>query len=179
VTALVGTAGSAPRLSTSSYGNPGMYTSGTCASGFPTFYPGSRLVYSLYLGDDAPLGGTLTVTMCGATADNTVLYVGTGCPTASYSFGCLAGVDDGVAPPCASNGLASTLKIAASQRSYFLQVGGVNGRDVTTGLSWVYAAPPASASRTRTPSRSRTRSRSRSRSASRTGTRSRTRKPKR
>jgi hypothetical protein len=155
-----------------------MYTSGSCAAGFRTFYPGSRLVYSLYLGDGVPVGGTLTVTTCGATANDTVLYVGTGCPTVASSFGCLVGNDDAAAPPCAANGLASTLNVTAAQRSYFLQLGGANGRDVTAGLAWTYAPPPASASGTRTPSRTRTRSRSRSRSASRTSTRSRTRKPK-
>jgi hypothetical protein len=173
VTALVGTNGSAPLLSTASYGNAGMYTSGSCAAGYRTFFPGSRLVYALYLGDGVPVGGTLTVTTCGRTAADTVLYVGTGCPTAGASFGCLVGADD-AAPPCAANALASTLKITAAQRNYFLQLGGVNGRDVASGLAWAYAAPPASPSG----SRSRSRTRSRSRPASRSGSRSRTRKPK-
>lgn len=157
-----------------------MFTSGTCAYGFRTFYPGSRLVYALYLGDGVPVGGTLTVTTCGKAGpgNDTVLYVGTGCPTASSSFGCLVGNDDATAPPCAANGLASTLKITATQRSYFLQLGGVNGRDVTAGLAWMYAPPPASPSGSRTPSRSHTRSRSTSFTARRTSTCSRTRKPK-
>jgi hypothetical protein len=134
-------------------------------------------VYALYLGDGVPVGGTLTVTTCGRTAADTVLYVGTGCPTAGVSFGCLAGADD-AAPPCGANGLASTLKITAAQRNYFLQLGGVNGRDVASGLAWAYAAPPATPSGSRTATRSRTRTRSRSRSATRSGSRSRTRKPK-
>jgi hypothetical protein len=177
VTALVGTSGSAPLLSTASFGNAGMYTSGSCSSGYRTFFPGSRLVYALYLGDGTPLGGTLTVTNCGLTANDTVLYVGTGCPTWGTSFGCLAGADDAV-PPCGANGLASTLKITAAQRNYFLQLGGVNGRDVVSGLAWAYTPPPASPSGSRSPSRSRTTTRTRSRTASRSGSRSHTRKPK-
>ena len=83
-----------------------MYTSGSCSSGFRTFFPGSRLVYSLFLGVDVELGGVRTVTTCGVTRNNTVLYVGTG-PTWSQPFGCIAG---------------SALALPATQRNYFIQV---------------------------------------------------------
>jgi hypothetical protein len=153
-----------------------MYTSGSCAAGFKSFYPGSRLVYSLYLGASVPVGGTLTVTTCGHTSNDTVLYVGTGCPTWAAPFGCLVGSDDAMPPagPCGSNAAASTVSLTAAQRTYFIQAGGVNGAAVTTGLGWAYAAPSGSRSGSRTASRTRTSTRSRTRSASR----SRTRKPK-
>jgi hypothetical protein len=54
-----------------------MYTSGTRGAGFRTFFAGSRLVYTLSLGDNATLGGVLTLSTCGLTGDNTALYVGT------------------------------------------------------------------------------------------------------
>jgi hypothetical protein len=151
-----------------------MYTSGTCASGFRTFYPGSRLVYQLSLGDTALLGGTLTLSTCGVTSDNTVLYVGTGCPTWDVPFGCLAGSDDaggGASAQCVSNPLASTVSITATQRTYYIQLGGVDGRAVTAGLRWTYAAASASRSRTSLASRSASQTRSRSRDASRSRTR--------
>ena len=119
---LTGTTGTAPALSTAASGNPGMYTSGSCAAGFRTFYPGPRLVFSLFLGLSAPLGGTLTVTTCGQSRNNTVLYIGTGCPTWDRPFGCLAGADDVGGAACGSNPFASTVRITANQRNFFIQV---------------------------------------------------------
>ena len=148
-----------------------MYTAGSCNTGFKTFFPGSRLVYALTLNDSTPLGGSLRLSTCGLSANNTVLYVGTGCPSWALPFGCLAGNDDAV-PACGSNGLASSLTITLTQRFYFIQVGGAGGRGVTAGLQWAYNAP---ATRTATASRSRTRSASRTRS---TASRSRSRKEK-
>jgi hypothetical protein len=148
-----------------------MYTSGSCAAGLKAFYPGSRLVYAWTLNESVPLGGTLRLSSCGLTADNTVLYAGTGCPTWALPFGCVAGNDDAIA--CGSNALASTLSLNVSQRSYYIQLGGAGGRGVTAGLQWAYS-PPVAASASAT----RTRSRSRSRSASVTRSRSRSRKAK-
>jgi hypothetical protein len=140
-----------------------MYTTGSCAAGYRSFFPGGRLVYALFLGDATPLGGTLTVTTCGATSNDTVLYVGTGCPTWADPFRCLAGSDNDTS--CGTNTLASRVVVpAVSQTRFFIQVGGAGGVPVTSGLAWGYAPPP-------TPSRSRTRSRTRTRSATRSGTR--------
>ena len=169
---LSGPSGSTPPLSTDTSGTLGMYTSGTCDAGFRTFYPGARLVYSLSLGDATPLGGTLTLSTCGLTANNTVLYVGTGCPAWALPFGCLVGNDDAVA--CGRNALASTLSITATQRTYFIQLGGANGRTVISGLQWTYAASSASGTSSRTRTRSPTGTRSRTVTRSATGTRSRT-----
>jgi len=97
-----------PQLSTVLSGNQDMYTSGACVSGLGAFYPGARLVYVLTLGASVPMGGTLTVTTsgCGHTAANTVLYVGTGCPTWALPFGCRVGNDNAAFPECSSNPLA-------------------------------------------------------------------------
>jgi hypothetical protein len=174
-------------VSTATHGNVGMYTAGVCARGYSTLFSGARLVYSLFLGDTVPMGGTLTVTTCGHTSGNTVLYVGTGCPSWSAAFNCVAGNDNAAEPSCAANGLASTVTLTATQSNYFVQVGGVNGNTVVSGLAWSYAlaSPSATATRTRTRTRTRsaapaaqTRSRSPAASVSAAQTRSRTRKPK-
>jgi hypothetical protein len=135
----------------------------------------------LSLGSATPLGGTLTLTTCGHTANNTVLYVGTGCPTWDRPFGCLAGNDNAVGPAaCGGNALASTVAVvAASQHVFYVQLGGVDGTPVTSGLAWSYAPPQLrSGSATRSRTRSRSGSRTRSRSGSRSGSRSRSRKAK-
>ena len=177
---LTGTSGVSPPLSTVTAGQPGMYTAGTCATGLRAFYPGTRLLYSLYLGLGTPLGGTLTLTTCGHTINDTVLYVGTGCPSWERPFACVAGNDDaplaaaGGGGGCAGgNARASTVAVVVTQPTYYVQLGGMNGGDVVSGLGWGYT-PPAS----RSASGSRTRSRSRSRSGSRSATRSRSRKRK-
>ena len=117
--ALAGASGVAPPLSSDVDGQPGMYTSGSCAAGLRAFFAGSRLLYVLNLGEAAPLGGTLTLTVCGHTANNTVLYVGTGCPTWALPFGCLAGNDNAsdagvgsvATTACAANPLASSITV--------------------------------------------------------------------
>ena len=171
---LAGSSGAAPALSTAAAGQPGMYTSGSCAVGYKTYFPGARLLFALDLGTTTPLGGVLTVTTCGHTANNTVLYVGTGCPSWALPFGCLVGGDN--APDCGGNAFASTVALVATQSNYFIQLGGVNGRAITSGLQWTYAASSASGTSSRTRTRSATGTRSRT--GSRTRSRSRSRKPK-
>jgi len=198
ITSLAGLVGVAPRVDLSLHGNFGMYTSGMCATGFSTFMSAPRGVYFLSLGPTAAIGGRLTVSTCGHTDDDTVLYVGLGCPTWFSTFQCVVGNDNGddVGLPCASNAGASTVSITTTSRVYFVQVGGYTGSRVTTGLSWSYSPPQPTPSSTRSPivlpsrtgsptrtkTRSRTRTatgtRTRSRTATRTRTRSRTRKSK-
>ena len=161
-----------------------MYTSGTCSVGFRAFFGGSRLLYALDLGSATLLGGTLTVTTCGHTANNTVLYVGTGCPSWALPFGCLAGNDNAgagvtVGPGgCGSNPLASSLTVTVTQPMLYLQLGGYGGEPIVSGLAWSYAVATGTGSGTRSGTRSRSRSRTGSRSGSRTGSRSRSRKAK-
>ena len=157
-----------------------MYTSGSCAVGYSAFAPGSRLVYRLSLGAGVPLGGVLTLSTCGLTANDTVLYLGTGCPTWFGSFNCLRGNDNG-APACGANGLASTLSHVTASSVYFVQVGAAAGGPVVSGLSWSYAVPSVSATATRSRSRSRTAAATASRTRTRTATasKSRSRKAKR
>lgn len=157
VNSLRGARGSFPPTSLAVTGNAGMYTRGSCLSGYSTLVPGPRAVYFLDLGQDIILGGTLTVTTCGQTANNTVLYVGTGCPAWSAAFACRQGNDNAGDVPgrsCAGNPRASTVVIpGVSSRTYFLQIGGYNGGAVTTGVAWEYVAvgsAPGTASRSRT-----------------------------
>lgn len=186
VIALAGASGSSPPLSTAADGNAGMYTWGACAAGLDVQAASvgvrsSRLVFRLALPPDAPPGGVLTLSTCGgaaAAAVDTVLLVGTGCPTWGGAFGCLAGNDNAPpgAPGCASSPRASRLSLALPTgsgpgRVFYVQVGGARGANVTAGLAWRYAPAAASASPTRPASRSR--------SHSRPPSPSRTRKPKR
>lgn len=146
-----------------------MYTSGSCGGSFATFFTGYRLVYRISLGDDTPLGGVLTISTCGLTTNNTVLYVGSGCPTWSGSFGCVASNDnaaDVAGRSCPSNPRASTVVFTlTSSRVAFVQLGGYGGLDITSGISWAYEprSPSKTASRTRTKMSTRTRTRSMSR----------------
>ena len=148
VTILRGTSGSVFTKNA----NAGMYTSGSCSSGYRSFFPGSRLVYALFLGASTPLGGTLTVTTCGRTDNNTVLYIGTGCPTWSVSFNCLAGSDNDAS--CSANPLASRIVLQGiTQTNFYIQLGGFSGASIVSGLAWSYVPP--SATRKPSPSKSR------------------------
>lgn len=166
-----------------------MYTSGAC-SGYGTLPAGPRLVYALSLGNASlPIGGTLVLSTCGLTLNDTVVFAGLGCPTWATPFQCQRGNDNaGDVPGQAACGAyvgASTVTIAATtSRDYFIQIGGRGGVDVTSGLTWSYAPPTPSATpsrsigatRTRTPMATRTKTATRTRSA--TSSRSRTRKAK-
>ena len=179
--------GTAGPHSTSTDGNLGMYTGGSCGSGLKTFYPGARIVYALQLGPGTPLGGTLKLSTCGLTRNNTVLYVGTGCPIWSAPFACIAGNDDasdvGAACEGSSSPYASLVTLrGVTSRSFFIQLGGYGGEDVVSGLTWAYILP---SSKTSTMSRSSAATPTRSArrpsllpSASVTVSRTRTRKPK-
>jgi len=132
-------------------------------------------VYRLVLDSGTPLGGVLTLSTCGLTSANTVLYVGTGCPTWSGPFACLRGNDDAgdvAGQACASNPRASALSVTLSaSRVVFIMAGANDGSDVATGLRWSYAAP--------TPSRTPSRTSSRARAVTASRTKSRSRKAKR
>jgi hypothetical protein len=167
-----------PVASSASTGIPGLYTSGSCAQGYQTFSPGSRLVFRITISDALPLGGTLTLSTCDLTANNTVLYLGTGCPAWAGTFNCLRGNDDAssvAGMACPKNPLASTIVHVATTRIYFVQLGSSSGADVVSGLAWRYRVASRSATGTRTlsrsPSRTRTRTATRSRSRSRKGKR--------
>ena len=186
ITTLRGTSGTVPPLSLALSGSASLFVAGRCAAGLSTFYSGPRGMFYLDLGEATPLGGVLTVTTCGATAANTVLHVGLGCPTSDANFRCRVGNDnaaDGGGAACAANALASTVSLVITSRTHFVLLSGYNGAPVTSGLSWRYATPAASptATRTRTralASRSRSPSATRSKTGSRTRSRSLSRKKK-
>ena len=125
------------------------------------------MVFRIYISDALPLGGILTLSTCGLTSNNTVLYLGTGCPTWFGSFNCLRANDDAAGPACPGNPLASALSHIVTSRIYFVQLGASIGGEVVSGLSWSYSVASASRTATRTRSRSATRSKSRSRKAKR------------
>ena len=55
------------------------------------------------------VGGMLTLSTYGLTSNNTVLYLGTGCPSWFGSFNCLRAIDDAAGAGCAGNPFASVL----------------------------------------------------------------------
>ena len=166
-----GVSGTFPVVSSADAGNAGMYTTGSCALGYSSFVPGPRLVYRITLSNELPVGGTLTLSTCGLTTNDTVLYLGTGCPTWFGSFNCLRASDDAAGAACTGNPLASVLSHVTASRLHFVQVGAASGAEVVSGLSWSYAV--ASATRTSTHTRSRTATPTRTRSATRFKSRSR------
>ena len=176
-----GASGTFPVASSADAGNAGMYTSGSCAVGYQSFIPGPRLVFRIILSDVLPLGGTLTLSTCGLTTNNTVLYLGTGCPTWFGSFNCLRGNDDAgdvAGQACPGNPRASTISAVASSRFFFVQLGASSGAEVVSGLSWSYSVPVASRTSTNSRSRSRSRTASPTRTRSATASKSRSRKAK-
>ena len=173
-----GVSGTFPVVSSANAGNAGMYTTGSCALGYSSFVPGPRIVYRITLSNELPVGGTLTLSTCGLTTNDTVLYLGSGCPTWYGSFNCLRATDDGVgAAACTGNPLASVLSHVTASRLYFVQVGAASGGEVVSGLSWSYAVASSMRTMTRTRTRSRTASPTRTRSA--IASKSRSRKAKR
>ena len=74
------------------------------------------------------MGGTLTLSTCGLTSDNTVIYAGRGCPTSAADFACVAGndnADDDGGDECTENPGASTLVLfPTTARTYFIEIGG-------------------------------------------------------
>ena len=180
ITMLRGVSGAVPPLSLALNGSASLLVTGWCAAGLSTFYPGPHGVFYLDLGEDVPLGGTLTVSTCGATSANTVLHVGLGCPTSDATFRCRVGNDnagDAGGSSCAANSRAAAASLVITSRTHFVLLSGYNGAAVTSGLSWAYAPPrlaTPSATRTRTRgSRSRSPKATRSRSASRSRSRKR------
>ena len=148
--------------------------------------PGPRLVFRIALGDfTLPLGGILTLSTCGLTAADTLLYVGTGCPTWAASFACLRGNDNAGDVPgqaaCAPNPGASTLSLTlTASRVVFVQVAAAAGGELVSGLRWSYE-PPASRSATKrllSPAATRSASGTKSRLPSVSQSRSRSRKAK-
>jgi hypothetical protein len=119
-------------------------------------------VFALSLGTTVALGGMLTLSTCGVTHNNTVLYVGTGCPSWDRPFGCLMGSNDATSS-CTANPLASTITLTVTQRNYFIQLGGVDGQNVRSSVRWTYSMPTRTSTGTGTRSRSRVSTRSRSR----------------
>jgi hypothetical protein len=99
---------------------------------------GQVAVVRLDLGVDTPLGGSLTVSTCGLSTADTMLYVGAGCPGSDASWGCLGVSDDA----CGSQ---SMLTIKASARVVFVVVGGYSGA-AASGVSWSYAPLPSPSS---------------------------------
>ena len=142
ITSVSGIVGNSSVAQSSQWGNNGLISGAICGdNSFSSFYSGPFAVYFLNLGATIRIGGTLVITTCGVTSDNTVLYAGLGCPTSGASFQCLRGndnvVDEGM--ECSSNPEASTIVLrSVSTRTFYIMVGGFLGRSFSSGLSWEY-----------------------------------------
>jgi hypothetical protein len=97
------------------------------------------------------IGGSLTVQNCNSTSD-TIIAVGTGCPTDATTFGCLQGADGG----CPSGSITPSLvTVAATTRNVYyviVQMWSSGGTSLVTDFSWRYTPPTPSP----TPTQSRT-----------------------
>jgi len=110
----------------------------TCSSGSATS-SGPKLAFMIDLGADTILGSQLTVDTCLTAIGDTVLFVGTGCPTSSASFRCLIANDDAGAIICPSDTMASQVRINANSRYMWAVVGNyASSTSASSGIRWWY-----------------------------------------
>ena len=77
-----------------------------------------------------PVGGPLTISNCGLSSADTMLFVGTGCPTNATSFNCVGSADD-------SCGAQSQVTISATTSNrYFAMFAPYNSGVISTGMTW-------------------------------------------
>ena len=125
---------------------------GTCGQPDPTndyYYTnigsGRFLVFKLNLGETVPLGGLLQVGSVGVSNGDTVAFVGTGCPSSQQSFGCFIGNDDAMLDwDFQISVTQSRVEFNATQRLYYVIIGGYGSADVTSGVAWQYFPPSPS-----------------------------------
>lgn len=146
-TVLTGVSGVTPSYVISTVGSTSILggVSPTCATGSGVS-SGAKLAFMIDLGADTVLGAQLTVDTCLTAVGDTVLYVGTGCPSSSASFGCLAANDDMGATLCPSDSVASRVSINVSSRYVWAVVGNYGSTTTaSSGLRWWYggATPPS------------------------------------
>ena len=134
------------------------YVGGSCGNGpYPTNYtvpPGHSALIALDLGPTAVLGGYLEMDTCVNPYFDTLLFVGTGCPTSYGSFNCLGSNDD--AGDVCAGARQSAVMLPVSTRLLYVLVGGFSAAAAPYTLSWTYTGPTASPSNAATRSTSRT-----------------------
>lgn len=110
----------------------------TCSSGSATS-SGPKLAFMIDLGADTILGSQLIVDTCLTAIGDTVLFVGTGCPTSSASFRCLIANDDAGVSICPSDSMASQVRINANSRYMWAVVGNYGASSsASSGIRWWY-----------------------------------------
>lgn len=117
---------------------------GTIAGG------GAYLVFRVDLGASTPIGGMLTVTTIGYSDADTVIFLGTSCPSSQASFGCLNGGDDDPVTGATQSITSSQLNATVA----YVLVGGYGGAPVLSGLGWSYVIPTPSRTPTVSPTAS-------------------------
>ena len=132
-------------------------------------YNNPRDQYSLYLGNGT-INGILELSVCDpATNYDTMIFVGTGCPTDEETFSCIGSIDDS---DCSYSSLYSILQVSVSKSLNYIIVGGYSSGRGNYRLRWSYI--PSAPTMTRSSSVSETVSRSSSVTLSNTGTNTRT-----
>jgi len=144
---LSGVSGVTPSYIISTSGSTSVLggASPTCQSGFGTS-SGAKLAFMIDLGATTVLGSQLTVDTCLTAIGDTVLYVGTGCPSSSASFRCLMANDDIGSILCPSDSMASQVRLNVSTRYVWAVVGNyASSTTASSGISWYYgsALPPS------------------------------------
>jgi len=139
-TAHAGTSGVTQSYIISSAGSTSILggISPTCASGSGTS-SGAKLAFMIDLGANTLLTGLLTVDTCLTAIGDTVLYVGTGCPSTTANFRCLSANDDAGSSICPSDSMASQVRLNVSTRYVWVVVGNyASSTSASSGIRWWY-----------------------------------------
>ena len=134
-----------------------------------TLFNNARDQYSLDLENDT-IDGVLQLSLCDPfTNFDTMLFIGSGCPSSAATFVCFGSNDDS---SCVYNNLYSSVQVSVSTRVYYILVGGYSNARGNYKLHWTYI--PSAPTMTRTSSVSETVSISLSVTPSNTDTNTRT-----
>jgi hypothetical protein len=144
---LAGTVGTQVALASNTLG-----WGGSCGNTLYATQP--KLIYRIDL-SAYPVGGSLNVNNCAGTAD-TIIVVGTGCPTSLVSFGCVGGADAGC--PVGGNNPSSYTVAATTVPVYFaiIQMWTSTVTAVTSGFNFTYTLPTVTPTSSQTPSNTAT-----------------------
>jgi hypothetical protein len=120
-----------------------------------TVPPGNKHLLGLDMGPGVSPGGTLRGSLCANPLFDTVLFVGTGCPTSWGAFNVTGANDDGSGNPACGRASEVVVTNVTTRTTYWV-VGGYNGASGPYTFTWDYAPPTPSASFAPTPSPVRT-----------------------
>ena len=131
--------------------SPTLWSGVTCGS--TTFPPGPKVVFTIDLGPNTPLGQPMTISTCGlGNSLATSVWAGFGCPTSAASFQCVGGATIGSVPTGVpgSCGPVVTLPVVP-QRTVYVVVSSSTGLTGQTAIWYNYQLPTATPSTSASP----------------------------